>query len=282
MATATRKSPRAELPAALHELIESFGERKLLTWASALSFQVATAVVPFLLFGFALIGFLSLDNVWTSVANSIKPQMSGAAFQVVNGTANKVLHQRQIFWLTAGFALAIWEMSGGIRVIVRALDEIYDLDERRTWLARTARSIVVAMIVSALVLAAIAVVALTPLLWGDVGQPMAALLFVVRWGIAAVLLGLAVGLTMRIAPDGHQPAGWVTAGTTIVVGSWIAASIVFGLYIRFVASYSSVYGNLATVVVLFAYVYVSSIVFFAGAQVDAIIRRRVEGNPQGR
>jgi uncharacterized BrkB/YihY/UPF0761 family membrane protein len=39
---------------------------------------------------------------------------------------------------------------------------------------------------------------------------------------------------------------------------------------------------MATIVVLFAYIYISSIVFFAGAQVDAIIRRRIEGNPQGR
>jgi uncharacterized BrkB/YihY/UPF0761 family membrane protein len=67
-----------------------------------------------------------------------------------------------------------------------------------------------------------------------------------------------------------------------VVGAWIAASILFGLYIRFVASYGSIFGNLATIVILFAYIYISSIVFFAGAQVDAIIRRRVEGNPQGR
>ena len=40
--------------------------------------------------------------------------------------------------------------------------------------------------------------------------------------------------------------------------------------------------GIATVVILLIYVYISSIVFFLGAQIDAIIRRRVEGNPQGR
>ena len=41
------------------------------------------------------------------------------------------------------------------------------------------------------------------------------------------------------------------------------------------------FGSLATIFVLFLYMYLSSIVFFAGAQLDAIIRRRVEGNAQG-
>jgi membrane protein len=68
----------------------------------------------------------------------------------------------------------------------------------------------------------------------------------------------------------------------MIVGVWVIASVLFGTYIRFIASYGSIYGSLATIVVLFLYVYISAIVFFAGAQVDAIIRRRVEGNAQGR
>lgn len=283
MATATKdRSARSELPEALRELVDSFNERDLLTWASALSFQLVTAVVPFLLFGFGLIGFLSLDNAWSDIAKSIKPHMSDAAFKVVDDTAGKVLTSKQLWWVTIGFALAIWQVSGGIRTIMGGLCAIYDCGESRGWLERMRLSILLAIAVSALVLAAIAVAWTGPLLYGDVGQPLGALLVVARWAVAAVLLGSATALTVRFAPDGYQPPGWVSVGTTIVVGAWIAASILFGIYIRFIASYGSIFGNLATVVILFAYIYISSIVFFAGAQVDAIIRRRVEGNPQGR
>ena len=282
MATATRTSARAELPDAVRELVASFGERNLLTWASALSFQLVTSVVPFLLFGLGLIGFLSLDGAWADIAKSIKPHMSQAAFQVVDDTVTKVLTQKQLWWVTIGFALAIWQMSGGIRTIMGGLCAIYDCEESRGWLERMRLSILLALAVGALVLGAIGVAWAGPLLYGDVGQPLGAAFFIARWAIAAVLLGSATAITVRFAPDGYQPAEWVTIGTAIVVGAWIAASILFGLYIRFVASYGSIFGNLATIVILFAYIYISSIVFFAGAQVDAIIRRRVEGNPQGR
>jgi membrane protein len=282
MATAAKTSARAELPGALRELVGSFNKHDLLTWASALSFQIVTAIVPFLLFGFGLIGFLHLDSVWTDIAKSVKPHMSAPAFKVLNDTADKVLHQKQAFWVTLGFALAIWEVSGGIRAIMGGLGVIYDVEEGRSWFERMRRSIAIALIVSALVLSAIAVGWLGPRIYGHVGQPLGTLLFLLRWAITGVLLGAATALTVRLAPDGYQPPGWVSVGTTIVVAAWIAASILFGLYVRYVASYGSIFGNLATIVILFAYVYISAIVFFAGAQIDAIIRRRVEGNAQGR
>ena len=282
MATATHQATRPVLPRAVRELARTFNEHNLLTWASALSFQLLTAIVPFLLFGFALIGFLNLDSAWAELAKNIKPHMSGAAFKVVNDTAQKVLSQKQQWWLTIGFALAIWEVSGGIRAIMGGLNAIYNVEESRTWIERLRRSIAIALVISSFVIATIAVVWISPLAYGDVGQPLGALLFVARWSIAALLLGLATAITFRFAPNGYQPPRWVTIGTAIVVGAWVAASILFGLYIRFVASYGSIFGNLATIVVLFAYVYISSIVFFAGAQLDAIIRRQVEGHTQRR
>jgi membrane protein len=278
----SKKSPRSELPGALRELIGAFREKNLLTWASALAFQIATSVVPFMLFGFGLIGFLRLDGVWASVAKNLKPNVSPAAFTVINNTADKVLHQKQVFWVTLGFALAIWEVSGGIRATMGGLNSIYELEEKRRWIERVRRSIALAVGVSLLVIAAIAVVVLGPKLYGDVGQPIGALLFLLRWAIAAVLLAASTAITVRWAPDGYQPAGWVTVGTAIVVGSWVLASILFGIYIRFIASPGSIFGALATVVILFGYIYISAITFFAGAEVDALLRRRVDGNSQGR
>jgi membrane protein len=285
MATATsaraRQRARAELPGALRELVGAFRKRPIMTWASALSFQITTAIVPFLLFGLGLIGFLSLSGVWADIAKNIRPQISGAAFTVINQTARKVLAQQQLWWVTIGFGLAIWEVSGGIRAIMGGLNEIYECRETRSWLERTRRSLLIALIVSALVLAAIATAWLGPLLYNNVAPALGFVFTVVRWLVAAVLLGTATAVTVRLAPDGYQPAGWVTAGTAIVVGTWIIASILFGLYVTYVASYGSIFGNLATIVILLAYIYISAIVFFAGAQLDAIIRKRVEGNPQG-
>jgi membrane protein len=170
-----------------------------------------------------------------------------------------------------------------MRALMDGLNRIYKAEEERSWTERMRTSILLALAVAVLILAALAVVWGGPLLYGDVGPALGAVLFLLRWAIAAGLMLLAVGLTVRFAPDApNQPAGWVSFGSLVVVGSWIAASLLFGLYIRFIASYGSIFGSLATAWVLMSYVYLSSIVFFVGAQVDAIIRRRVEGSARGR
>ena len=276
-------SRRELVRSAWPELRRDFADRGLIVYASALAFQVVSAIVPFLLFGIALIGFLDMKDLWTQhVAPQIRPDVSAAAFTVINHTVTQVLTQKQVFWLTGGFALAIWQMSGGVRVIVRGLDAIYEAVDRRSWRKRTLTSLALAVVVSVLVFAATAAVWLLPLAYGKVGAAAGVALFFVRWGLAAVLLGLATGLVIQYAPDSPQPAGWVSFGSLLTVGSWIVASLVFGVYIRYVSSVGSVFGSLATLVVAIAYIYITTTVFFVGAQMDAIIRERVEGNPQGR
>jgi uncharacterized BrkB/YihY/UPF0761 family membrane protein len=55
----------------------------------------------------------------------------------------------------------------------------------------------------------------------------------------------------------------------------------FRFYLTDIASYDSVFGNLAVVIVAMAYLYISTTMFLFGAQLDAIIRLRATGIPSG-
>jgi hypothetical protein len=70
------------------EVLRSFRENDLGNFASAMAFRVVPALVPFLLFVLALLGFLHLQEAWGS-----------------DDTARQVLSQKQLWWLTAGLAL---------------------------------------------------------------------------------------------------------------------------------------------------------------------------------
>jgi membrane protein len=281
MAIATDRR-RIEWRSAAEELVQSFSERQLLVYASAAAFQILSSIIPFLLFGLGVLGFFNFESTWRDdVVGDISPHVSAAGLTVIDTTVTSVLTHQRVFWVTAGFVLAIWQISGAVRVIMRGLDRIYEVDDNRSGTERILVSLGLALVVSACVLAAIAVVWLGPLLYGDAHGLLAALVFLARWGLAALLLAVAVGLIDRFAPDAGQPVGWVSFGTAVMVGVWIVASIVFGIYIRYVSSAETIFGALASVVVLIAYVYLSTIVYFAGAQVDAIVRRRVEGSARG-
>ncbi|MEJ7786902.1 MAG: YhjD/YihY/BrkB family envelope integrity protein, partial [Solirubrobacteraceae bacterium] len=243
-------APSATKPA-LRALLDGFARNDLLLFASAISFQVLTALVPLALFALGALGFLGLSEVW---AQDVRPQvvegLSPAATRVIDDTVGKVLGSAQLFWVTAGAAIAIWQLSGAVRAAMEALNRVYEAREERSFGRRYAVSLTLAVAFAALTFSASSVVVFVPLLDGDPPVLVGGLLFLGRWGVAAVLLGLAVGLLVHQGPDRAQPLGWVSAGAVSIVGSWVAMSVAFGLYLSSVASYGSIYGALATVVVL--------------------------------
>jgi membrane protein len=94
--------------------------------------------------------------------------------------------------------------------------------------------------------------------------------------VAAALLALAVGLLVHFAPGVRRPLPWVSFGTLLVIAGWVAMSIGFWVYLTQIASYGSVFGQLATLIVLMAYLYAVAVVFLAGAQIDAVVRRETQ------
>jgi membrane protein len=254
-------------------VVDGFVANDLLTSASAISFQILSAIVPFLLFAFGMLGFLELDDVWRDeLAPDVEAAVSQSAFAVIDDAIGKALGSRNVFWVTAGFVIAVWEVSGAVRAVMGVLNRVYGDPTRRSWGRRMLVSTALALMVGACWLAAIAVVVLGPLLYGDGGPLVGALLFVARWAVAGALLLLAVAVLLHFSPERRQPLHWVTFGSVLIMGGWLLMSIAFGFYLREVADYNSIFGGLATVVVLIGYLYASTVVFLGGVQVDALVR----------
>jgi membrane protein len=265
----------------LRELHRGFEEHEILNHASAIAFQVLTALVPLSLVLLALIGFFDLERVWTDAAKEIRPQVSAAAFTVIDDTVRNVLGSKQPFWLTIGAAFAIWRLSAAMRAVMGALDRIYGAERERPLVERLRVSIGLALAVSALLLLALAVLHLVPLIVPVDGVVLTVLSIVVRWTVAAALVLLAIGLTIHRAPATPQPIKWVTFGSLVAVAVWVLASVGFALYITELASYGSLFGSFATVFVLLTYLYFTTTALLAGIEIDTQVRRRVEGSSHG-
>ncbi len=267
VATPIRKlpSPRA--------LLDGFERNDLMLFASAMSFQVLTALVPLALFTLGALGFLGLSEVWTQdVRPEIVPNVSPAGLTVIDDTVDKVLGSAQLFWVTAGALIATWQLSGAVRATMEVLNRVYRIDEDRGFRRRYLVSVALAVTTAALTFLAVGVVVGLPLVLGDPGPLLGALLFVVRWAVAAVALTAAVALLLHQGPDRGSTLHWGSVGAAVIVVSWLVMSLLFGLYLSQLASYGSIYGALATVVVLMGYLYASAVVFLAGIQVDALLR----------
>jgi membrane protein len=269
-------SPREALAA----IVAGFRAHRLTIQASAIAFRAFLALIPLLLFGFGLLGLFGAEEVWRQdIAPDLRGGVSDAAFTLIDDAVVNVLTEKQLFWVTLGALVAVWEVSGIVRANALILDAVYEVREERSARQRFLLSFAVAAAVIPLVLAAVLIVRLGPLALDGLlgtGTPGEVIGFAIRWLLATALLLVAIGLMLRAAPDVKRPWHWVTFGSLVVVSAWILMSLLFGLYLTEIADYGSVFGNLATIFVALEYLYLSAIVFLAGLVLDSEVEDRAQ------
>ena len=266
---------------AYRDVTRAFEERDLLTYSSAIAFQVLFAIIPLVLFGLGVLGGLGLDEQWTQEwAPAAREAMSPPAFQVVDDTIRRVLGGQQTFWILAGAALAIWKVSAGMRAIMDVFGRIYDSHRERTFFERLRDSLVLGAAVAALLLLAAGCAVLGDEAARAAGIDAAPLLWL-RWPVALALLFAVVTVLIAYAPADHQPAQWVGFGSIVVVVAWVLTSLVFAAYLTSLADYGSIFGALATIVVALTYLYLAASAVLVGAQLDALVRERVRNGRSG-
>jgi membrane protein len=261
------------------DLHAAFKRNDLLTYSSAISFQILTAIVPFALFVLATAALLDLNGVWDDhLAPQIHPHVSGAMYSVISDAVAKVFAANHLAWVSLGGLLALWQVSGAVRAVMGAFDRIYDAEER-PFVRRYAVSFALSLAVGACFILAAACLLFGPFFATDeLGWLWDVLAFIGKWTLGTACLALAVGLLVHFAPDRRQPLPWVSVGTGIVIVSWVVVSLAFYAYLTGIASYDSVFGSLGALIVLMGYLYLSTIVFLFGAQLDALLRERAQPN----
>jgi uncharacterized BrkB/YihY/UPF0761 family membrane protein len=103
----------------------------------------------------------------------------------------------------------------------------------------------------------------------------------IGWGLGAALAVAVVGLLVRFGPSTRQPFRLVGTASVFVIASWAVTSGLFGLYVTQVSPYGSVFGGLAFVFVLIAFVSLSTLAFVTGLQLDAYLRGAAPGHVDG-
>jgi membrane protein len=263
-------------------VLRGYDEHDLLTFASAIAFQVLFAIIPLALVGLGLLGAFGLEEQWSGEwRDRVRESVSEPAFRVIDNTVGRTLSERHVFWITAGALVAVWEISGAMRAIMNVFDRIYGSHRVRSFAERLRVSLGLGLCVAALLLAATASVTLGDDLLRDLGVESPLVLWL-RWPVALALLFAVVALLVSRAPVDHQPWHWVTFGSVVVVAAWAVTSAVLGWYLTAVADYGSVFGALATVVIVLSYLYFASAAFLTGAQLDALVRERVENGALSR
>ena len=108
---------------------KGLADKRVMTHASAISFQLLFAPIALSLAGLAILSVVGLgDNFWQDgIRPVVRDHLSPAVFKLVDGTVTEIEGPKEHLWLTVGLAIAVWKLSAAARVTNDALDEIYEV-----------------------------------------------------------------------------------------------------------------------------------------------------------
>lgn len=275
---ATRTTVVNRTRGAVELLRERFAEHELLTYASALAFQVLKSLIPLSLLGLALLGAVGRRDVWTKhLAPPLKARLDPPVFHAIDFAVEKIFASNSAGLIAFSAFLTVWFVSGGVRAVMSAINRIYGVrDERPLWI-RWALSIGLAVCVVAGVVGAALLVEAVPKQNGA----LEILLVAVRWLGALAALIAATGLLVRLAPVRPRPKRWASAGAVLVIATWIVTSFAFRWYVSTFANFKTAVGQLTVFIILMAYAYASSIVLLVGIEIDELLREDASSEERG-
>jgi len=176
---------------------------------------------------------------------------------------------------------AIWSASVGISAIQETLNDVYKIEEKRTYLGARLSAIGVTLLVSA-----IGTLTLASMFCGDwfakylndriaqqsIGWGVSIIVRVAGWALATALLLLAFAVVYYWAPNWrHRRWRWLTPGGAIGIFGWLVASLGFRVYLHFFNSYTVTYGSLGAVVILLMWFYITGLMLLFGGEVNSEI-----------
>ena len=245
--------------------------------AAALSYYFLFALFPALLFLTAMLSMVPLNGLDERLLAYVRDVLPGDAASTIERTLAEVTRVQRTGLLSVGLLVALWASSNGMVSLMSTMNVVYDVAERRSWWKRRAIAIVLTLAFSVFIMAALALMVFGPQIgnivasWLGLGTLFTRVWAIVSWPVVIGCALFGIELVYYLAPGGRQRWRWITPGAAAALVAWLGMSYGLRLYVAHFANYSATYGSIGGVILLMFWLYLTSVVFLVGAEIDAEI-----------
>jgi membrane protein len=267
---------------AVRKAVREFQSDQCTDLAAALTYYAVLSVFPALVVIVSLLGVFGQGRATTDALLDIVADLApSSALDTLRPSIDQLVNSPAAgFALVAGILGALWSASGYVGAFGRAMNRIYEIDEGRPlWKLRPVQLL---LTLAGLVMAAAVVFMLA--VSGPVARSIGAAIGLgdtaftiwnlLRWPVILLFVVIAVAILYYVTPNVEQPKfRWMSIGAAVAIVVWIAASVLFGIYVSNFGSYNKTYGALAGVIVFLLWLWITNVALLFGAEVDAELER---------
>ena len=253
-------------------------------WGASMTYFLVMSLFPALLIGVSLLGLFGQQSLVTESVQYLDdagaPDETVAAVEkslegLIESSGAKVG-----VGLVFGLLLGLNGASGAFGAAGRALNKVYGVDEDRSFVRRKAQDILWTALVIVLAVVALGSVFLGGTVAEDLfgtiglGSTAATIWTYARWLVALVAMMVVFAIIYAYAPDlEKRKFRWISPGAALAVVIWILASALFFVYVANFGNYGATYGAFAGAVILLLWLYITSLAFLLGGEVNGEIER---------
>jgi membrane protein len=252
-------------------------------WAIASHIALSTlmSLFPFLIFVTALTGFLfGTEELADQVASILLEAWPKEVAGPIASQVSNVLTTAHSGPLTFGVVASIYFSSSGIESLRIGLNRAYDEVEMRPWWVLRLESIAYVLVGAAGLVTLSFLIVLAPLIFRT-ALPYAPWLAGMEWlftfarfGIATVVLVVALFLVHKWLPYGRRRLADIAPGIVVTLIGWIVMGVAFGRYLaQFSANYVTTYAGLASAMIALVFLYWTAGIFIYGGEINQAVRK---------
>ena len=266
----------------LKRAFERFQADNMLDHAAALTYYVMMSLFPALLVCISLLGLLGSPSLVTEAVDYAR--QNGAPAEATEALRSALSSTVQNAGgavsgaLVFGIAVALYGASGAFGAAGRALNDVYGVQETRSFIKHKLSDLAWTLVVIFLAIVSLICVFLGGDLAKDLfgtiglGDTAAKIFRFGRWFIAIGAVLCLYAIVFAFAPNIRpRQRRIITPGALAGVLIWIVASAGFFVYVSNFGKYGATYGAFAGAVILLLWLYISNIAFLFGAELNAAV-----------
>lgn len=240
-----------------------------------LAYYLMLSFFPFLIFLMMVLGYSPINSA--DVMDGLKTLVPDSAFYLITSIVNEILNTKSSSILGISVILTIWSASSGFRAAIKGINKAYEIKETRSFIKRVIIAIVCIILLVIIILGTLILLVFGGLL-GDYLVELVpfetAIITLWNWLRYAIIISIMViifaGL-YRYTPCKRLSWREVFPGAIVSTLGWLGTSLGFSFYVNNFSNYSRLYGSLGAVFVLMTWLYISSIIFILGVEVNAVL-----------
>jgi membrane protein len=230
--------------------------------ASAMAFDLFLSLIPLV----AAAGVI-LHRLQSSSETTLGPLLKAfppAVVQLIDGEFLRLSGAGFAVFAPLVILAFAWVSSAGLSTALGVFECIYIGSERPWWKRR--------LIAIAYVLAGLVIVSIVTAIGLWIASKSRILGWILGFCLPIVAPVLLVAGFFRIATQRTGgPKRRIFPGAILTVALWAATSTAFSFYVGRIASYATLYGNLATVAIALLWLWIASLALLVGGEVNALL-----------